>query len=196
MIFLSSKKHHCVVLCSAILLALLSACSAIQQTPTMQPAQYVQIASGITLQLLLPAQSVSITQKITATYKANTHVLIMQVQATPQQVIMAGLTPTGTRLFSLIFDGNNIESWKSPLFQAPFDGAYVLADYELAALPVSALRKALPKEVTLEETESDGIKKRLLKNTEGETVITMEYEQNQLQYCHLERDYCLLIETL
>jgi hypothetical protein len=170
--------------------ALLSACSAIQ------PANRVQIANGITLQLLLPTQSATVTQKITATYKKDKHVLIMQVEATPQQIIMAGLAPTGTRLFSLMFDGTHIESWKSPLFQAPFDGTYVLADYELAALDVAVLRSALPKQVTLEETESDGIKTRLLKNTEGKTVIRMEYEKNKTQYCHLEREYCLLIENL
>ena len=187
------KKHRPFLLIAALIplfAGLLSACSAIQ------PANRVQIANGITLQLLLPTQSATVTQKITATYKENTHVLIMQVQATPQQIIMAGLAPTGTRLFSLTFDGNTIESWKSPLFQAPFNGTYVLADYELAALDVAVLRSALPKQVALEETESDGIKTRLLKNTEGKTVIRMEYENNKTKYCHLERGYCLLIENL
>jgi hypothetical protein len=164
---------------------------------TIQPAKKVSIANGIDMQLLLPTKNISVTQKITARYKKDTHLLIMQVQASPQKIVMAGLAPTGTRLFSLSFDGKTVENWKSPLFTAPFDGSYVLADFELATLDVAALRSALPTNVLLTETvQSPTTRERSVLNAQGNVAIRIEYLGEQTRYCHLERDYCLQIETL
>jgi len=164
---------------------------------TVQPIQKVSIANGIDMQLLMPTKTISLTQKITARYKQDEHLLIMQVQASPQKIVMAGLAPTGTRLFSLSFDGNTVENWKSPLFTAPFDGSYVLADFELATLNIAALRSALPANALLTETvRSSTTRERSVRNAQGKTVIRIEYQGTQTRYCHLERDYCLQIETL
>jgi hypothetical protein len=164
---------------------------------TVEPVKKVSIAKGIDMQLLLPAENISLTQKITARYKQDEHLLIMQVQASPQKIVMAGLAPTGTRLFSLSFDGKTVENWKSPLFTAPFDGSYVLADFELATLNVAALRSALPANVLLTETvRSPTTRERSVSNAQGKIVIRIEYQGTQTRYCHLERDYCLQIEEL
>jgi len=164
---------------------------------TVQPVKKISIASGVDMQLLLPTKNISVTQKITARYKKDTHLLIMQVQASPHKIVMAGLAPTGTRLFSLSFDGKTVENWKSPLFTAPFDGSYVLADFELATLDVATLRSALPTNVLLTETvQSSTTRERSVLNAQGKLVIHIEYQGEQTRYCHLERDYCLQIETL
>lgn len=168
----------------------LTGCTAVAPTST------VKIANGMDMRLLLPAQTVSETQKITARYRQDQHTLIMQVQASPQQVVMAGLTPTGTRLFSLSFDGKTVESWQSPLFSAPFDGSYVLADFELATLDLAALRSALPADCQLADSTHGNTRERTLRNSRGDTVIRIEYDGKQIRYCHLERDYCLQIDTL
>lgn len=164
---------------------------------TVQPVKKVSIASGIDMQLLLPSKNISLTQKITARYKQDEHLLIMQVQASPQKIVMAGLAPTGTRLFSLSFDGQTVENWKSPLFTAPFDGSYVLADFELATLDIATLRSALPTNIQLTEViKNPAARERSVLNTQGKTVIHIEYQGAQTRYCHLERDYCLQIEAL
>lgn len=164
---------------------------------TVEPVKKVSIANGIDMQLLLPTQTISVTQKITARYKKNEHLLIMQVQGSPEKIVMAGLTPTGTRLFSLSFDGRTVENWKSPLFTAPFDGSYVLADFELATLGVAVLRNALPSNVLLTETvQSPTTRERSVLDAAGKIVIRIEYHGAQTRYCHLERDYCLQIEAL
>lgn len=152
----------------------------------------VTIANGITMTLLLPQKELSLLQKIQAHYRQQQYTLIMQTQATPQQITMAGLTPTGTRLFSLTFDGTAVSDWKSPLFTAPFDGRYVLADFSLATFSLAQLRTALPNNVTLEENNHV----RLLKNAQNTVVVRIEYRQQTTQYCHIERHYCLTIETL
>lgn len=161
-----------------------------------RPAPPVTIADGVVMQLLLPDSPLSLTQKITATYQNSQHILIMQIEATPQQVVMAGLTPTGTRLFSLSFDGRSIDSWQSPLFRAPFDGSYVLADFELATLDMAMLRQSLPADVTLAEDMQGHTLTRRLHNQQGLEVIRIQYEGSLTRYCHLERAYCLLIEPL
>lgn len=173
-----------------LFIVLLAACT------TVQPVKKVKVANGIYMQLLLPQQNTSVTQKIRAQYQQQQYTLIMQVQTSPQAVVMAGLTPTGTRLFSMSFDGTTVESWKSPLFTAPFDGSYLLADFELATLDIAALRKALPPTVTLIETSSSNTRERQLRNAQCNIVIRIEYRDTQTRYCHLERDYCLQIEAL
>lgn len=173
-----------------LLALVLAACTAVQ------PAPAANIANGIVMQLVLPASELAATQKITASYQASQHILIMQVEASPQRIAMAGLTPTGTRLFSLAFDGQTLDSWQSPLFRAPFDAAYVLADFELATLPLALLRQALPAGAALTDTVHGATRSRSLRNRAGATVIHIEYEGNITRYCHRERGYCLLIETL
>lgn len=185
------KKFATILPIALFQLLYLTGCTAVA------PVSTIKIANGVDMQLLLPIQAVSETQKVSARYRQEQHTLIMQVQASPQQVVMAGLTPTGTRLFSLSFDGKTVESWQSPLFSAPFDGSYVLADFELATLDLAALRGALPSDVLLEETaQSPEVRERSLRNAQGKTVIRIEYQDKKTHYCHLERDYCLQIETL
>lgn len=163
---------------------------------SVQPVTTVNVANGMPMQLLLPTRDIALTQKIHARYREQQHTLIMQVQASPQQVVMAGLTPTGTRLFSFSFDGKTVESWQSPLFTAPFDGSYVLADFELATLDLAALQHALPSGSSLTENTRGTIRERILLNAQAMTVIRIEYDGHQTRYCHLERDYCLQIEAL
>jgi len=178
-------------ICTLLFILLLAGCA------TVEPVKKVSIATGVDMQLLLPTENISLTQKITARYKNDEHLLIMQVQASPQKIVMAGLAPTGTRLFSLSFDGKTVENWKSPLFIAPFDGSYVLADFELATLNIAALRGALPTNVLLTEiTHSPTAHERNVSNAQGKIVIRIEYLGAQTRYCHLERDYCLQIEAL
>jgi hypothetical protein len=184
------KKFTTTLLIALLLLLHLTGCTAVA------PVSTVKIANGIDMQLLLPTKKLSETQKITARYRQDQHTLIMQVQASPQQVVMAGLTPTGTRLFSLSFDGKTVESWQSPLFTAPFDGSYILADFELATLDLTTLRSALPSDCTLTDSTQGKTRERMLRNQQGVTVIRIEYEDKKTRYCHLERDYCLQIETL
>jgi hypothetical protein len=185
------EKSRVILVIALLQMLYFTGCTAVTPTST------VKIANGVDMRLLLPTQTISETQKVTAHYRQDQHTLIMQVQASPQQVVMAGLTPTGTRLFSLSFDGKTVESWQSPLFSAPFDGSYVLADFELATLDLAALRSALPSDVLLKETaQSPTVRERSLSNAQGKTVIRIEYQDKKTHYCHLERDYCLHIETL
>jgi len=195
-----------------LLLALCLVLPACQHAPEPLPSNTVAIADDITLRLALPAQRFTATQKITARYRKpeaaqkaaqeSQHTLLMQVQASPHKIVMAGLAPSGTRLFSLTFDGNNFDTWQSPLFSLQqiaaqsFDARYALADFELTAFDHNALQHALSPDALLIDTVKNGMRLRELRRSNGEVVIHIEYRGAQTQYCHRERHYCLLIENL
>ena len=197
-------------LITTAMLLILSAC---QHAPEPLPSNTIAIADGITLQLTLPEKNFTATQKITARYRnpeataksaqENQHTLLMQVQATPHKIVMAGLAPSGTRLFSVQFDGNTTEVWKSPLFSLQqissntFDARYALADFELTSFPIPELQAALSGNAQLsEDIDAQGVRVRELRSSNGVVVIRAEYRQTETQYCHRERHYCLLIENL
>ena len=179
------------------------ALSACQHAPVEKNPNRVAIAKDITLQLLLPKNNFTTTQKITAQYSNTQHTLLMQVQASPQTIVMAGLAPSGTRLFSLHFDGNTIDTWQSPLFSlqqvssAHFDARYALADFELTTLDHVDLQSALSQNALLTDTiDNNGVRVREVRRRNGDVLIHIEYRDLQTQYCHRERHYCLQIEIL
>lgn len=197
------------ILCITLLLLTITAC---QHLPDNAARNRIAIAKGITLQLLLPEKSFTATQKITARYRnpqngaspaqETQHTLLMQVQASPQKIVLAGLAPSGTRLFSLQFDGNTTEVWQSPLFSLQqissktFDARYALADFELTVFEHNVLQRALSTNALLIDTVKNGMRLRELQRRNGEVLIHIEYRATQTEYCHRERHYCLLIENL
>lgn len=176
----------------------LSACTSLLQKDSARLQNTVRIADGIDLQLQVPAGNTTQLQKIDAQYRNEHHSLLMQVQTRNGVLDMAGMTMTGTRLFSLSFDGKQTRSWQSPLFTAPFDGTYVLADHQLATLPVAVLQQALPQSARIEERDNaHGERVRHLFNRESGIVVEVLYRSgNRMQYCHRERGYCLDITIL
>lgn len=175
--------------------SLLTACSAQQQAG--DEALLVSLARGVHYQLQAPTAHSTQLEKVTGTYRGQTHVLLMQTESAPAHFALAGLSATGTRLFSLLFDGQSITTWKSPLFTAPFRSQFVLADYQLAHLPLAAAQAGLEPPAQLTETHTGTQRTRTVTDANGQAVIRIEYRADHtVYYCHLERDYCLLIEGL
>jgi hypothetical protein len=174
----------------------LAGCSAVAPTNT------VAIANNVRFHLVQPQTNYSITQKITATFQGETQTFIMQTQILHGEVILAGLTPAGAHIFSVTYNGKKIDTWKSPLFTAPFDGAYVLADFELSVMDVVAVQKSLPDDIRVIETKEGAGSRRNIINRAGISVIDIVYSSatdplaGSVDYCHRERGYCLHIETL
>lgn len=187
----------CVRAIAAIsLLLTLAACTHVA------PATRVHIANDVDFQLLPVNDNYTIAQKVAARFRDETHTLIMQVQADNGRLVMAGLSPTGTHLFTVSFDGNAIDSWKSPLFAAPFDGSYVLADYQLASTELASVRKNIAAGSRVsEQTYADRIERTVF-DREGTAVIAIIYFdkvhplRGSVSYCHNERHYCMRIEPL
>ena len=188
--------HRSYPLLLFISLLLLNGCTHIQ------PASHeVPIAQGVSMPLVLPTQHGSASQMVTGTYRKEAHTLLMQIESSDKQFVMAGLTPTGTRLFTASYDGEAIRSWQSPLFTAPFDGSFLIADFLLTTLDAHTLAGLLHLGSIREHEVDQAIEREILNGLQN-PVIRIRYS-NALQrnagavdYCHLERLYCLHIETL
>lgn len=176
-----------------LLLCWLAACS-VQQTD--DNGLSVALGGGVHYQLQPPTGSETRVEKVVGTYRGQTQVLLMQTETTPGHVVLAGLSASGTRLFSLTFDGAHLADWQSPLFTAPFRGQYVLADYQLTHLPLAQAQRGLVAPASLTEQQDGSQRIRRLRNATGHEMIRIEYQPRHTRYCHLERDYCLLIEPL
>lgn len=176
-----------------------SGCTAL--SPTMDIPR-VSIAKDVYFNLLTSTQNVDVMQKITSTYKDSQHTLITQVQNRNGILTLVGLTPTGSRLFSITYDGKTITSWTSPLFLAPFDAGYVLADYELAALSVEEVRRGLQNSANIIEMQNKNDIERIIVNKEGTPVVNIAYIKNSdqsikiIKYKNIERKYQLNIEII
>jgi hypothetical protein len=168
-----------------------------------QPAGKVMIAQGVGLSLVLPPWHGMASQLVKGTYRNETHTLVMQLQSSSTEFVMAGLTPTGTRLFTANYDGHQISSWQSPLFTAPFDGSFLIADFLLTTLELPAINRLLSNGSASEYPDvAKNAVERNIYNSEAKPVVRIRYsnalhrDEGVVDYCHLERNYCLHIENL
>ncbi|MFA0131379.1 DUF3261 domain-containing protein [Vibrio splendidus] len=89
---------------------MLSACSMVSQQPT---GASVSINNDTELALPLPAElgySLTASQLISATWQDNTQQLPVQVEVTPDKVVLAGFSSWGTRILSLQYQNQAIET--------------------------------------------------------------------------------------
>lgn len=89
---------------------LLSACSMVSQQPT---GASVAIDKDTELALPLPAElgySFTASQLISATWQDDTQQLPVQVEVTPDKIVLAGFSSWGTRILSLQYQNQAIET--------------------------------------------------------------------------------------
>lgn len=95
---------------AVILGLLLNACSMVSQQPT---GASVTIDQDTELALPLPADlgySLTASQLISATWQDDTQQLPVQVEVTPEKVVLAGFSSWGTRILSLQYQNQAIET--------------------------------------------------------------------------------------
>lgn len=177
---------------------LLIGCSTI----SMDSSHSINIADGVQFTLVAPSNNIpDITQKVTSTYKNEQHISLMHLNSKNKRLTIVGLTPTGNRLFSITYDGIQVNSWKSPLFTAPLDGSFVIADYELVSLPLEIINQALVG-AHASETFNNNQATRMIVDKNNKPIIEIIYSDAKnrnvanVSYHHLERQYQIRIEPL
>ncbi len=173
-----------------VIIAILLAACAVSPPPTRVP-----LGRYTTLDLQLPPQHVALSQKMQARFRGQVLNLLLQIQNDANGLVIAGLSPTGTRLFTAQFDGSNITSWQSPLFEAPFEARFLLADFLIAELDVQHVQRLLSADNLVEDVQQPP-RVRTLYNRNSKAVVEVRYGDKKTIYCHRERGYCLDIETL
>ncbi len=169
----------------------------------------VNIARGLVFGLLPPAgfgQSLVLTQAATLEFGDEQHDLLFYTEITPQNISLVGTLPNGTRLFSIIYDGQTVRSDGNQDLLARLAPEYFLADLQLAQWPFADLAQTLAASnpcfrsgacVIFES--ADQLQRAL--SRDGEIIIDIRYGNNihhegSTNYQHRERGYRLQVETL
>jgi hypothetical protein len=169
----------------------------------------VYIAEALVFDLLPPAsfgESLVLTQAATIEFGAELHELLFYTEITPKSIALVGALPNGTRLFSITYDGQTIQSDGNQDLLGRITPAYFLADLQLAQWPLAEIAKALAGanscfangSCVISET-ADHLQRSL--SREGKTVVSIRYGavphyQSSTSYEHHERGYNLQVETL
>ncbi|GAA4360610.1 DUF3261 domain-containing protein [Kangiella marina] len=161
--------------------------------------QTVEIADGVQLQLLssIPFDNgMTLTQSATAEYNDEHHDLIFQTEILSDKLTMVGLTPTGTRLFTIVMKDGMIDATGLSAMVDSIKPEYLLADLQLSLWPKRQLLQHLNNADLL---EPNPLKREIV--NDGIPIITIDYSQptkyqGTIRFNHLERGYSLVIAPL
>lgn len=104
----------------------------------------------------LPPDSLSQTtqarQQVTAHRNGQSRSLQVAIKATPQRLTLIGLSALGQRLFTLVWDGQQVTLTGDALDRlGGLDPYWILADLQMAYWPLAPLRAALPPDLRLQQ---------------------------------------------
>lgn len=161
--------------------------------------QRVVIAEQVSFELISQVpftNGLNLTQSATATYQEQSHDLIFQTEIRQGQLAMVGLTPTGTRLFTIIMKDGDINAHGLSAMVDKIKPQYLLADLQLSLWPIQQVQQAIDGGQATQVSPSTRLIKR-----HGDTIISIEYSQRPafrgtIHFTHHERGYSLHIEPL
>ncbi|MEZ8126709.1 DUF3261 domain-containing protein [Vibrio splendidus] len=181
---------------------LLSACSMVSQQPT---GASVSINNDTELALPLPAElgySLTASQLISATWQDDTQQLPVQVEVTPDKVVLAGFSSWGTRILSLQYQNQAIETQVlSGLGATLPQPEQVLFNLMLTLWPTEAWTQPLQ---TIGWHLVDTDNTRTVFDDDQQAIIRIEYQvkanepklSGDIVFKHLIQGYTITIQTL
>ncbi|KKD61138.1 hypothetical protein RN22_07525 [Grimontia sp. AD028] len=187
-----------VVLCLAFSL-LLSACAAAPDS------NHVEIAPDKFVTLPAPSEfesTVSVNQLITAKWSDSTQVLPVHLEITESDVVLVGFSSWGTRLLTLNYDGQALETDNLTGLGAVLpDGKQVLMNLMLTLWPATSWQPHLS---PIGWQLVDDATSRTLLDENGETVAKIQYDGPKvaggvpadIQFEQVRQHYQIQIQTL
>lgn len=158
----------------------------------------VQIAQDVQFQLIhkLPfEQGLQLLQSAQIDFQDQSRDLLFQTEVRDNRLIMVGLTPTGTRLFSIEMNQDQIVANGLPS-NVELKPQYLLADMQLSLWPAELVSQALS---GAEVHHSNPLERIISHNQQPIIVIRYTqpvYYRGNIEFQHLERGYRLNIELL
>ncbi|RDX36990.1 DUF3261 domain-containing protein [Kangiella sp. HD9-110m-PIT-SAG07] len=182
-----------IILLAAILF--LTACT----THYTSQQNNVLIANQVQFNLLstIPFKNgLTLTQSATVTYQDESQDLIFHTEIRDQTLTMVGLTPTGTRLFTIVTQEGNIRADGFSSIVDNIKPEYLLADMQLSLWPISQLRSNI-QGASLEEP--DPLTRQLTNG--NKPLVSIYYSEAQhyqgyIEFTHHQRDYNLILTPL
>ena len=181
---------------------LLSACSMVSQQPT---GASVEIDKDTELALPQPADlgySFTASQLLSATWQDDTQQLPVQVEVTPDKVVLAGFSSWGTRILSLQYQNQAIETQVlSGLGTTLPQPEQVLFNLMLTLWPADAWAQPL-QSIGWHLVDTD--KTRTVFDDNQQTIIRIEYQakvgepktSGEIVFKHRIQGYTITIQTL
>ncbi|WP_122053808.1 DUF3261 domain-containing protein [Vibrio sp. Evd11] len=181
---------------------LLSACSMVSQQPT---GASVAIDKDTELALPLPAElgySFTASQLISATWQDDTQQLPVQVEVTPDKVVLAGFSSWGTRILSLQYQNQAIETQVlSGLGATLPQPEQVLFNLMLTLWPIEAWAQPL-QGIGWHLVDTDN--SRMVFDENQQAIIEIDYQAEpgaqkttgNIVFKHLIQGYTITIQTL
>lgn len=181
---------------------LLNACSMVSQQPT---GASVAIDKDTELALPLPAElgySFTASQLISATWQDDTQQLPVQVEVTPDKVVLAGFSSWGTRILSLQYQNQAIETQVlSGLGATLPQPEQVLFNLMLTLWPIEAWAQPL-QSVGWHLVDTDN--SRTVFDENQQAIIQIDYQAEpgthkttgNIVFKHLTQGYTITIQTL
>ncbi|MCC8366041.1 DUF3261 domain-containing protein [Xenorhabdus sp. PB61.4] len=159
------------------LVCLLAACTNLPENGS--PRAWLK--PGVRVSLPAPGITPAINEQqlLTATVKGKQQSLIVLLNASEDQLSLAGLSSLGIRLFKLTYDHNGIHAEQSLVLPEIPPASQVLADIMLSYWPVSSWLPLLPEGWTLQDTDNI----RQLHDNKGHLITEIQYDtQNGRRY--------------
>ncbi|MEZ8718265.1 DUF3261 domain-containing protein [Vibrio splendidus] len=181
---------------------MLSACSMVSQQPT---GASVSINNDTELALPLPAElgySLTASQLISATWETDTQQLPVQVEVTADKVVLAGFSSWGTRILSLQYQNQVIDTQVlSGLGATLPQPEQVLFNLMLTLWPTEAWTQPL-QNISWHLVDTDNT--RTVFDNDQQAIIRIEYQakanepklSGDIVFKHLIQGYTITIQTL
>lgn len=181
---------------------MLTACSMVSQQPT---GASVSINNDTELALPLPAElgySFTASQLISATWQDDTQQLPVQVEVTPDKVVLAGFSSWGTRILSLQYQNQVIDTQVlSGLGATLPQPEQVLFNLMLTLWPTEAWTQPL-QNISWHLVDTDNT--RTVFDNDQQAIIRIEYQakanepklSGDIVFKHLIQGYTITIQTL
>ena len=195
-------KNTIQITLGVVLGLLLSACSMVTQQPT---GASVSIDNDTELALPLPSElgySFTASQLINATWQNETQQLPVQVEVTPDKVVLAGFSSWGTRILSLQYQNQVIDTQVlSGLGATLPQPEQVLFNLMLTLWPVEAWTQPL-QNISWHLVDTDNT--RTVFDDDQQAIIRIEYQakanepklSGDIVFKHLIQGYTITIQTL
>jgi hypothetical protein len=170
--------------------ALFAGCASGFSPATSEPARL-----GLKLAPATLGVSINLQQHLSVEREGRIDELDTAVEVDPDRLDMVGLA-LGQRIFTLHYNGRELQSWRHPLMPLQLRGEDVLEDLQLTLWPADAIRQALPAGWRLEES---GRHRTLL--LDGAPVMVIDYSgeprwSGKIELTNLRYRYRLTIQSV
>ena len=164
-----------------------------------QKVDQVSIADKVHYTLLptIPFKNgLTLTQSATVTYQDDSHDLIFHTEISNRQLTMVGLSPTGTRLFTIVMQEGTVNAEGFSSMIDTIKPEYLLADLQLSLWPLEQLNQNLSG-ASVEEASS--LTRSVIQA--NNPLITVRYSEAEhfkgdIQFIHHQRGYSLNLTPL